>query len=108
MTFLRNRIFILLASLLVLGGYSHQVVASCGDPVQQSAKHSPGRAHNAPSKHSSTDNCHCLCHKVFSNAASLAVKAPVQLLQRQDAWLVRGEYAPLSEPAGIDHPPQLS
>ena len=102
---LRNRLFIAVVALFVLGGYSHQIFARCDDRPQQTVQSSElpqGQPLNHPA-----DGCHCLCHKVFSHTV-IAVQLPVFEPFLENTVIQSSDSPPLADPKGIDHPPQLA
>ena len=104
-SFLRNRILLFVLSLLISGGYSHQLFATCDDRAPQKMEQS--NSNQQPVKHSS-DDCQCLCHKTVSYASVVvtAVAEPSEV--SQPAHRVTREASPDPYPQGIDHPPQIS
>lgn len=107
MIFLRNRILLVIVSLLVLGGFSHQLLASCNDRAPQKADHSGGKKSPQPSN-DAPDGCQCLCHKALSDSSFIPASVPDPILVPQPAYLAIGDAALGRPPQGIDHPPQLA
>jgi len=65
------------------------------------------------SEHGTSDpaddgGCHCLCHKIFSNAFTVPAQLPAVILVLQRVRLPAGEFPPDTDPEGIDYPPQLA
>jgi hypothetical protein len=104
--FLRKRILLVIVSLLIMGGYSHQVLANCDDRAPQKMQQSGGKKEQQPSQ-KTNDNCHCLCHQTISNSLTPSV-LPHPVLVAQPAHFVTGDAPPDRPPQGIDHPPQLA
>jgi hypothetical protein len=106
-SFLRHHFVVLIVALLVLGGYTRQVLARCHEPTQQFAKRT-GDREKGPSEKKSDSECQCLCHKIFSNVSAVPARSPVLVLVLQVVRLPAGEFPPDTEPQGIDYPPQLA
>jgi len=104
--FLRKRILLVVVSLLIIGGYSHQVFASCDDRAPQKMQ-SGGKKEQQPPKKAS-DGCQCLCHQTISNSPLTTAVLEDPILVAQPAHFVTGDAPPDRQPQGIDHPPQLS
>lgn len=105
--FLRNRLLLVIVSLLLLGGYCHQLLASCDDAALQKMEQSGEKKGQQPVKHTN-DGCQCLCHKNISNTSLTSAILPDPILVSQPAYFAIGDAPPDRQPQGIDHPPQLS
>lgn len=105
--FLRNRLLLVIVSLLLLGGYSQQLFAACNDRAPQKIEQSGGGKQPQPAK-DVNDCCQCLCHTIFSNASGIPAALPDPILVARPAYPPTGDALPDWQPQGIDHPPQLS
>lgn len=103
--FLRTRLLLVIVSLLIIGGYSHQVLANCDDRAPQKMQSSEKKGQ--PPAKKGNDGCQCLCHQTVSNSPFTPAVLPDPIVVAQPAYLTAGETAPDRQPQGIDHPPQL-
>lgn len=105
-TFLRNRLLLVTVSLLIIGGYSHKVLANCDAPARQKMEQQTGKKEQPPSKNG-IDRCQCLCHQTISTNPLTPAVLPDPILVAQPAHFASGDAPPDRQPRGIDHPPQL-